>query len=62
MQTAWAEGRLKEAMAIQNRLVPLHDALFSETSPGPVKFAASLLVRPPSVGRLPFGAADGSDP
>src|SRR3954454_18591755 len=43
MQTAWAEGRLKDAMAIQNRLVPLHDALFAETSPAPVKFAASLL-------------------
>ena len=28
-------------MAIQNRLVPLHDALFAETSPGPVKYAAS---------------------
>ena len=25
-------------MAIQNRLVPLHDALFAETSPGPVKY------------------------
>ena len=37
MQDAWMEGRLSEAMAIQNRLVPLHDALFSETSPAPVK-------------------------
>ena len=27
------EGRVAEAMAIQNRLVPLHDALFAETSP-----------------------------
>ena len=45
MQTAWAEGRVGEAMAIQNRLLPLHDALFSETSPGPVKYAASLLGR-----------------
>jgi 4-hydroxy-tetrahydrodipicolinate synthase len=43
MQTAWAEGRVADAMAIQNRLVPLHDALFAETSPTPVKFAASLL-------------------
>ncbi len=44
MQTAWADGRVKDAMKIQNRLVPLHDALFSETSPGPVKFAASSLL------------------
>ena len=34
MQDAWMEGRLGEAMAIQNRLVPLHDALFSRDQPG----------------------------
>ena len=54
MQTAWAEGRLAEAMAIQDRMVPLHDALFSETSPGPVKFAASLLGRTSEHCRLPL--------
>ena len=43
MHVAWAEGRVGDAMTLQNRLVPLHDALFSETSPGPVKYAASLL-------------------
>ena len=43
MQAAWAEGRLADAMAIQRRLLPLHDAMFAETSPGPVKYAASLL-------------------
>ena len=43
MQRSWREGRLDEAIAIQDRLVPLHDALFSETSPGPVKYAAALL-------------------
>jgi 4-hydroxy-tetrahydrodipicolinate synthase len=54
MQTAWMEGRLADAMAIQNRLVPLHDALFSETSPGPVKFAASLLGKTSEHCRLPL--------
>ena len=54
MQTAWAEGRLQDAMAIQNRLVPLHDALFAETSPGPVKFAASLLGKTSERCRLPL--------
>src|SRR3984893_1967488 len=54
MQDAWAEGRVKEAMAIQNRLVPLHDALFAETSPGPVKFAASLLGKTSEHCRLPL--------
>jgi 4-hydroxy-tetrahydrodipicolinate synthase len=54
MQTAWAEGRVADAMVIQNRLVPLHDALFSETSPGPVKFAASLLGKTSEHCRLPL--------
>jgi 4-hydroxy-tetrahydrodipicolinate synthase len=54
MQTAWAEGRLKDAMTMQNRLVPLHDALFSETSPGPVKYAASLMGKTSERCRLPL--------
>ncbi len=54
MQTAWAEGRIDEAMAIQDRLLPLHDALFSETSPGPVKYAASLLGHTAEKCRLPL--------
>ena len=43
-----------DAMAIQNRMVPLHDALFSETSPGPVKYAASLLGHTSEKCRLPL--------
>ena len=54
MQTAWADGRIAEAMAIQNRLLVLHDALFSETSPGPVKYAASLLGHTSEKCRLPL--------
>jgi 4-hydroxy-tetrahydrodipicolinate synthase len=54
MQTAWAEGRIAEAMAIQDRLLVLHDALFSETSPGPVKYAASLLGHTSEKCRLPL--------
>jgi 4-hydroxy-tetrahydrodipicolinate synthase len=54
MQTAWAEGRVKDAMTIQNRLVPLHDALFTETSPGPVKYAASLMGKTSERCRLPL--------
>lgn len=54
MQRAWAEGRLAEAMAIQDRLLPLHDALFCETNPAPVKYAASLLGRSPATTRLPI--------
>ena len=43
MQAAWAEGDVRRAMAIQDRLLPLHDAMFAESNPGPVKFAAALL-------------------
>jgi 4-hydroxy-tetrahydrodipicolinate synthase len=54
MHDAWAEGRVKDAMAIQNRLVPVHDAMFCETSPGPVKYAASLLGKGSDFCRLPM--------
>ncbi len=43
MQNAWAAGNIAEAMAIQNRLLPLHDAMFVETNPAPVKLGVSLL-------------------
>jgi len=54
MHIAWSEGRIKDALAIQDRLMPLHDALFSETSPGPVKFAAALLAATTETVRLPL--------
>jgi 4-hydroxy-tetrahydrodipicolinate synthase len=54
MQAAWMEGRLQEAAALQHRLVPLHDALFAETSPAPVKYAASLLGKTSERCRLPL--------
>lgn len=54
MHDAWAAGRVAEAMAIQHRLVPVHDAMFCETSPGPVKHAASLLGRSRDLCRLPM--------
>lgn len=54
MQTAWMEGRFQEAIALQHRLVPLHDALFAETSPAPVKYAANLLGKTSERCRLPL--------
>jgi 4-hydroxy-tetrahydrodipicolinate synthase len=54
MHKAWRMGRVDEAMEIQDRLVPLHDALFAETSPGPVKYAASLLAKSTDRCRLPL--------
>jgi len=43
MHEAWARGDVQGAMAIQMRLLPLHDAMFCESNPGPVKYAAALL-------------------
>ncbi|HET6184218.1 MAG TPA: 4-hydroxy-tetrahydrodipicolinate synthase [Acetobacteraceae bacterium] len=54
MHTAWQDGRVTEAITIQDRLVPLHDALFAETSPAPVKYAASLLGKTSATCRLPL--------
>ncbi len=54
MHAAWQAGRVAEAMETQNRLVPLHDAMFVETSPAPVKFAASLLGHGTEKCRLPL--------
>jgi len=43
MQAATLKGDYTAARKIQDRLMPLHEALFCETSPAPVKYAASLL-------------------
>jgi 4-hydroxy-tetrahydrodipicolinate synthase len=54
MHEAWGSGDLKSAMAINERLMPLHQALFCETSPGPVKYAASLMGFCSAETRLPL--------
>src|SRR5271155_3340856 len=45
MHEAWQRGDIATVRQINERLIPLHDALFVETSPAPVKYAASLLGR-----------------
>jgi 4-hydroxy-tetrahydrodipicolinate synthase len=40
-QNACLRGDFRAALALQDRLMPLHDTLFCESSPGPVKYAAS---------------------
>jgi 4-hydroxy-tetrahydrodipicolinate synthase len=40
-QEAMREGRWDEALELQDRLYPLHAALFTDASPGPVKYALS---------------------
>ncbi len=43
MQAASLAGDLAEAVRLQDLLAPLHDVLFAETSPGPAKYAMSLM-------------------
>ena len=54
MQRAWRDGDLKTSMTLQDRLMPLHLALFCESSPGPVKYAANLLGKCSTETRLPL--------
>jgi 4-hydroxy-tetrahydrodipicolinate synthase len=54
LHEAWRKGDFAAARALNERLIPLHDALFAETSPAPVKYAASLLGRCRPETRLPL--------
>jgi 4-hydroxy-tetrahydrodipicolinate synthase len=54
MHNAWQAGDLARVVELNERLMPIHDALFAETSPGPVKYAASLLGLCSAETRLPL--------
>jgi len=54
MQRAWRNGDLATAMDLQDRLMPLHGALFCESNPCPVKYALSLLGKCTAEVRLPL--------
>ena len=53
-QEATLRGDYASALTLQDRLMPLHHALFVETSPGPVKYAVSLLGHCADETRLPM--------
>jgi 4-hydroxy-tetrahydrodipicolinate synthase len=53
-QLACLGGSFKRALDLQDRLMPLHDALFVESNPGPVKYAAEKLGLCSSETRLPL--------
>ncbi len=53
-QEATLRGDYSHAIKLQDRLMPLHHALFVETSPGPIKYAASLLGLCTAEARLPM--------
>lgn len=53
-QQAMADGDMATALNLQDRLLPLHDALFIEPNPGGAKFALSLLGKMNNVQRSPL--------
>lgn len=53
-QTACLSGDYAGALTIQDRLMPLHTAIFLETNPSPAKYALSLLGRMTDEVRLPM--------
>lgn len=54
MQEATLRGDFAAALAINDRLQPLHAALFSDSSPGPTKYALGRLGRMGGEVRLPI--------
>jgi 4-hydroxy-tetrahydrodipicolinate synthase len=54
-QDATLAGDYKTGLKIQDRLMPLHSALFIENSPAPTKYALSLLGKCSDHVRLPLG-------
>jgi 4-hydroxy-tetrahydrodipicolinate synthase len=56
-QNACMQGAFDRALQIQDKLMPLHDAMFCEPSPAPAKYAASLLGLCTDEVRLPLVAA-----
>ena len=54
MHNSWRNNEIDNALKINLKLAKIHYALFVETSPGPVKFAAELLDLCSSDTRLPL--------
>jgi 4-hydroxy-tetrahydrodipicolinate synthase len=54
MQEACLSGDYATALKVQDRLMPLHNNLFIETNPSPVKYAASVLGLMEDTVRLPM--------
>jgi len=54
MHEAWQKGEFATVRRINERLIPLHEALFVETSPAPVKYACELVGQGSAKLRLPL--------
>jgi len=54
LHKAWGSNDMESFVAARDKLMPVHDALFCESSPGPVKYAAELLGKSTRRTRLPL--------
>ncbi len=54
LHAAWQRGDMAKVAELRDLLMPLHEAMFVETSPAPVKYAASLLGKSTPEVRLPL--------
>jgi len=53
-QDACLKGDYRAALKLQDKLMPLHTALFIETNPAPAKYALSVLGKCSDIVRLPM--------
>lgn len=54
LHDAWAKGDMAKVNVLNEKLLPVHDSLFVETNPAPVKYAASLIGKCTGELRLPL--------
>ena len=54
LHQAWSTGDILKAQALNTRLIPLYQAILSETNPGPIKYAAKIMGLCHSYMRLPM--------
>ncbi|MET4698193.1 4-hydroxy-tetrahydrodipicolinate synthase [Constrictibacter sp. MBR-5] len=57
MHEAWMQNAVQTAQSINEKLMPLHEAMFCEPSPAPAKYGASLLGKASPEVRLPLVSA-----
>ncbi|HEX6978311.1 MAG TPA: 4-hydroxy-tetrahydrodipicolinate synthase [Alphaproteobacteria bacterium] len=60
LHEAWQRGDMAKVAQLRDLLMPLHEAMFVETSPAPVKYAASLLGKSTPDVRLPLAPCSAS--
>lgn len=58
LHEAWGQQAMDRFAQVRDQLMPVHKAMFCESSPGPVKYGASLLGKSTARARLPLVEID----